>query len=143
MIARCHPPPTANMNLMRPGLHWKTPTVSIASLIVGALFAIGHHVFYSRLDGRQTADKSLLDQSTNIEIGTLCSHVVRASFAIAMSAAYWQLFWQNAKSRPISIGAIDSLAGILTGAQNFFTWSAITSGPHLVSRFSLGWFLGQ
>lgn len=50
-----------------------------------------------------------------------------------MSAAYWQLVLQNAKSKPISIGATDSLAGILTGAQTFFVQSAITSGPHLVA----------
>lgn len=58
-----------------------------------------------------------------------------------MSAAYWQLFWQTAKSKAITIGAIDSLAGILTGAQNFFAWSAICSGPHLVAFALFTWLV--
>lgn len=131
----------AQMKSTYVGVHWKVPTIMAASLIVGVLFALGHHIFYSRLEGRIPDDKDIYRQSTNIAIGTLCSHVVRASSAIAIGVAYWQLFWQTAKSRAISIGALDSLAGVLNGAQNFFDFKAVSSGPYLMTFALLSWLI--
>ena len=41
-----------NGPLIQRYIHWLSPTVMVASLIAGVCFAIGHHCYYTWLDGR-------------------------------------------------------------------------------------------
>jgi hypothetical protein len=63
----------------------------IVGLVAGALFAVGHHLFYRNLNG-QAVNETSYDQQMNIRIGTGLSYLVRAALVIAIGATYFQLF---------------------------------------------------
>ncbi|KAL8846410.1 MAG: hypothetical protein Q9221_008491 [Calogaya cf. arnoldii] len=70
-----------------PNIYWTAPSLMLASLIVGTLFALGHHLFYASLDHKQ-ASTSLAGyyvlgmhisiQQFNTAVGTAFAFLVRA-----------------------------------------------------------------
>jgi hypothetical protein len=85
-------------------IHWWTPSMMFLSLIFGVLFALGHHVFYNSLVNKPTStgDYAVMGtqhpgQQLNIAIGTAFAFLVKAAFVLAVSTAYYQVFWKVAK----------------------------------------------
>lgn len=85
-------------------IHWLVPTTMFTSLLLGALLAIGHHLFYDRLSGTPTstdsfaiAGRKLSRQQFNTAVGTAFASLVRTCLALAVTTAYVQIFWQSMK----------------------------------------------
>ncbi|KAK0276838.1 hypothetical protein LTR35_010232 [Friedmanniomyces endolithicus] len=86
-----------------PQIYWTTPTLLFGSLLVGTIFALGHHLFYASLDGKAAAaaledyhvlGMDLSSQQINTAVGTAFAFLVRACLALAISVAYLQiLIW--------------------------------------------------
>jgi len=113
--------------LWRNGIHWKIPSVMVASL-VGIIFAAGHHAFYSYYNGR-VADNER-EQRFVINAGTAFAFLVQMFLAIATGNAYVQNFWLSMKRRPHSINHIDAMYSALQNALAF--WDVRMWGGHLV-----------
>jgi hypothetical protein len=120
-----------------PRIHWTTPTLMVASLIVGILFALGHHLFYASLDrkhaptsleGHSVLGTYVSTQQFNIAVGTTFAFLVRASLMLSMSIAYFQiLMWSVGKygTKGTKLGHLDVMTSALqdlVSLASFTTW---------------------
>lgn len=97
------------------GIHWRTPTATFVLFLCGIAFALGHHFYYSYLDGQSNTGKE--SQEWAVRVGTALAFLARASLVSAAAIAYEQYSWLRFRERPITIGGINSVFAALT---NFF-----------------------
>ncbi|CAO1604955.1 hypothetical protein XANCAGTX0491_008495 [Xanthoria calcicola] len=117
--------------------HWSAPGLMVASLIVGIIFALGHHLFYASLD-RQPAATTLEDygilgmhvsvQQLNTAVGTAFAFLVRACLMLSISIAYFQIFvWsvgtrRKQGSQLAHLDVMTSALNDLVSLASFGTW---------------------
>lgn len=96
---------------------WQAPTTIVLSLIAGLLLAVGHHLFYAGLhgkeahpDGFQVLGSHISPQQLNIAIGTAIAYLVKAFLLLALSTAYLQLLWRALlrAARGSTLGDLDT-----------------------------------
>lgn len=120
-----------------PQIHWSAPSLTVASLIVGFLFALGHHLFYASLD-RQRAATTLEGygilgmhvsiQQINTAVGTAFAFLVRACLMLSISIAYFQIFMWSVGSHEkkgtqlVHLDVMTSALHDLVSLANFRTW---------------------
>lgn len=120
-----------------PQIHWTAPTAMVASLIVGTLFALCHHLFYASLD-RKHASTSLQGyhvlgtdvsiQQLNTAVGTAFAFLVRACLMLSISIAYFQiLIWNVGKheTKGTTLAHLDVMTSALqdlVSLASFKTW---------------------
>jgi len=116
------------------GVHWLAPASMFGALILGVLFAVGHHIFYSSLsgtsasgDGYRVLGDNITLQQANIAGGTAFAFLVKAMLVYAAAVAFVQLFWKVAISNraTTTLGKLDSLAHApdnLLVLQNLGLW---------------------
>lgn len=111
----------------RSSIHWKAPTTVLLAVVIGTLFALGHHLFYASLDGHPAPndDYTLLGsnfskQQLNIAGGTAFAFLVRASLVTALSTAYIQMFWRAMTHRARE-ATLDSLDTTFSALNNIFS----------------------
>ena len=84
-------------------IHWLAPASMLGGLAAGVLFAGGHHLFYSSLDGKPVTNgflfgSSISKQETRVSIGLAFAFLVKACLVFSMSVAFVKLFWREAKA---------------------------------------------
>lgn len=118
-------------------IHWTAPALMVGSLIVGVLFALGHHLFYASLD-RKHASTSLdgydvlgmhvSTQQSNTAIGTAFAFLVRACLLLSISTAYFQiLIWSVRKhetrgTKLVHLDVMTSALNDLLSLASFKIW---------------------
>lgn len=110
------------------GIHWKVPSIMIASALIGVNFAVGHHAFYSHYNGKVANDER--EQRFIIIAGTSFAFLVKMFLTIATGTAYVQNFWRSVKRLPNSIDHIDALYSVLRNPMSF--WNLRIWGSHLL-----------
>jgi hypothetical protein len=118
-------------------IHWRTPTVIKLAFVAGLAFALSHHIFYNRLDG-QPVNNHLFNQQVNLAVGQALAFLVRACLVIAVSAAYWQIFWKTVLHETLALSQIDALAGMLGSALDLLNFR-VAKHPALVALALLSW----
>lgn len=114
------------------GVHWLAPTTIALSLVLGILFAVGHHLFYNSLDGTIAPNaefdvfgSKVSRQQINIAAGTAFAFVVKVMLVTALAVAYIQLLWRALlSSKHITLGRIDVL---FSGLSNVFSLAKATA----------------
>lgn len=113
------------------GFHWRAPVLMVASLLVGAALAIGHHAFYASLAGTAVSSDPIkvvgwttTQQQINIAIGTAFAFVVKASLILACSTAYMQLLFQAINRKSFKLSTLDNWFG---GLNNIWSFGCLTS----------------
>ena len=108
--------------------HWLAPAALVVALICGLLFAAGHHLFYSSLDGKAAHSdvytilgSDISRQQLNIAGGTAFALLVKTSLGVALSTVFVQLFWQTIKRQSSRDITLESLDTIFDGLNNIFT----------------------
>jgi hypothetical protein len=91
-----------------------------ALLLIGLLFAIGHHVFYAGLNGRD-ADNQL----RVLRYGATLSFLCKASLAASVILAFRQRVWMTVRRKVLSLGAVDSLFAAAEDLTAIFNLEAI------------------
>ncbi|PVH69936.1 hypothetical protein DL98DRAFT_437971 [Cadophora sp. DSE1049] len=131
-------------------IHWRTPASMVGSLLIGCLFAIGHHLFYQSLTGKLTTTytytvlgANLTSQQVNIAAGTAFAFLVRACLVSSVSLAYLQAVWYTAKNtrQSITLANMDVLLSALSNALSLadvFTW---WKWPWLLLVALLNWLI--
>jgi hypothetical protein len=96
---------------------WKTPTTLLGSLLCGVAFAVGHHVFYSSLQGSRVSDNKQLQighfsgvtsQAFNIAVGTALAFCAKAFLGIAATTAWTQCLFRDLRRGSPRLGVVDS-----------------------------------
>jgi len=108
-------------------VHWLKPTLMIGWLVMGIAVALGHHFFYSWLDGRVVQSKE--EQEWYGRIGTGLAFLTKTLLTAASGIAYTQLLWRTLRSKPVSIGGVDALFGVTTNAWNLTSLEIWRRGP--------------
>lgn len=131
------------------GIHWQVPTAATLPLLAGALFAFGHHLFYSSLDGKPAPDDhySILGsyvstQQLNTAAGTAFAFLVKACLFMALSAAYAQIFWRQMLhiTPEVTLERLDATYAALTNIHHLFKVWIWYRYPLLFLLALIGWY---
>jgi hypothetical protein len=121
-------------------IHWRVPTVIILAFVAGLAFALGHHAFYSSLNG-QPVDDYIFGQQINLAVGQAFAFLVRASLVISIGASYWQVFWGTVLHATLALSQVDVLAGMLGSVLDLLDLGASRTRPILVALALLSWMV--
>lgn len=128
---------------------WQAPTTIVLSLVTGVLLAVGHHLFYDNLHGRQArADgwqilgSRVSPQQLNIAIGTALAFLVKTFLLLAISTAYLQLLWRSLlrTSKGTTLGDLDiAFSGLsnLISVSKIWVWRKL---PLLFVLAVVAWY---
>ncbi|KAM0077460.1 hypothetical protein ACKRZS_010383 [Fusarium odoratissimum] len=89
-------------------------------VLIGALFAVGHHLFYLRLNGREAINQSLM-----LRYGTAIAFCAKASLGTAVTIAFHQRAWRVVRFKTARIETINSIFTANSDIFSLFTWSSI------------------
>ncbi|KAI1743397.1 hypothetical protein F4680DRAFT_374515 [Xylaria scruposa] len=93
-------------------IYYVTPSLMTGGLLLGALSAVAHHLFYNSPHYSVVASQS--HQQWSIRIGTVLAFLVRTCLVASAGLAYTQLLWYTLRSRSVTLGGIDSLFDVTT-----------------------------
>jgi len=120
---------------------WFVPSLMACSLVSAILLAIGHHLFYRRLN-RQIVG-SVDQQQWFLRIGTGFAFLVKATLIATAGIAYTQILWRTLESCSVSLKGLDSFFGVVHNAWFFTTWELWGKGPLLALLALILWFVGR
>jgi hypothetical protein len=129
-------------------VHWLVPVSMVGSLLVGVLFAVGHHLFYNSLGGtvppqsmHRVAGLHISGQALNLAIGTTFAFLTRSCLTFAMASSYTQLAWHAVKrsSRPSTVSDIDNVTSALRNLLVIFNIFAWIKWPLILLVALLSW----
>ncbi|KAK0649134.1 hypothetical protein B0T16DRAFT_491818 [Cercophora newfieldiana] len=127
------------LRMMANKVHWLGPTSMVTWLLLAVATAIGHHFFYTWLDGRIVQSKT--EQEWYGRIGTGLAFLTNALLSAASTIAYTQLLWKTLRSKTVSVGGVDALFGATTSAWNLANLELWRRGPLLGVVAAISWML--
>ncbi len=92
-----------------------------AFFVLGILVAIGHHIFYQVLAGREASN-----QLQMLRYGTVLAYFAKVCLAGSIIIAYRQRLWLTMRSKTLYVSTIDGLFEVvedLTGLFNLEVWT--------------------
>lgn len=88
-------------------LHWKGPSLLVASLVIGVGAATAHHFLYSHYDGKP----ALPTDQERLHFGGLAlARIVSMLLTLAAGIAFRQWIWRLLRRKSLPIGSIDTLS---------------------------------
>ncbi|KAK0643891.1 hypothetical protein B0T16DRAFT_355591 [Cercophora newfieldiana] len=108
--------------------------IMYALLILGIIFAVSHHVFYSGLAGKP-AD----DQLKMIRFGTLLSYLSKSSLVSAVIFAYRQQIWATVKRKNLRLRGIDNLFAAVDDLTALASWELVKKARVALALAVLVW----
>ncbi|KAJ4253530.1 hypothetical protein NW757_005482 [Fusarium falciforme] len=103
-------------------------------LVVGVCFAIGHHFFYSSLDG-EIVD----DQLRMLRWGTALAFACKASLTAAVLSAFDQQVWATVRTRFLTVVALDSMFAATENPLDMLNLELLTKAKMAVAMALFGW----
>ncbi|WAO86361.1 Hypothetical protein NCS54_00363300 [Fusarium falciforme] len=103
-------------------------------LVVGVCFAIGHHFFYSSLDG-EIVD----DQLRMLRWGTALAFACKASLTAAVLSAFDQKVWATVRTRFLTVVALDSMFAATENPLDMLNLELLTKAKMAVAMALFGW----
>jgi hypothetical protein len=88
-------------------------------LLVGIAAAVGQHLLYAYLNGREV-DDIIVTQTWVIQFGSALAFLFKTALVTAVGIAFCHAFWFSVRRKAICIGTIDSIFGILGNPFKFF-----------------------
>jgi hypothetical protein len=89
-------------------------------VLAGTLFAVGHHLFYLRLNGKEAVNQSLM-----LRYGTIVAFCAKASLGTAVTIAFHQRAWRVVRNKTARVETIDSIFTANSDIFSLFTWGSI------------------
>ncbi|KAI1652991.1 hypothetical protein F4813DRAFT_376249 [Daldinia decipiens] len=115
------------------------PLLAIAFFVGGILAAVGHHLYYQRLNDTPVTSENL--QVWSIRIGTGLALLTRCGLVAAIGIAAVQQTWLSLRKRAMSIGGIDSMFGIMGNPWSFFNRDFLMHAKRLAVLAAIAWLL--
>lgn len=84
------------------GVDWRKPFFICAALFCGLALALGHHLYYSSLNGTVAGDEER--QAWTIRFGTAFAFLVTSCFHASTAISFGQYVWTIVKRTPLTIG---------------------------------------
>ncbi|KAI1052941.1 hypothetical protein LB506_010005 [Fusarium annulatum] len=102
------------------GVYGHKPYNMCLLVLVGILFAVGHHLFYLRLDGKEALNQSLM-----LRYGTIVAFCTKACLGTAVTIAFHQRAWRVVRNKTARVGTIDSIFTANSDIFSLLTWGSI------------------
>ncbi|KAF3065783.1 Formylmethionine deformylase-like protein [Daldinia childiae] len=115
------------------------PLLAIACFVGGILAAVGHHLYYQRLNDTPVTSENL--QVWSIRIGTGLALLTRCGLVAAIGIAVVQQTWLSLRKRAMSIGGIDSMFDIMGNPWSFFNTDFLIHAKRLAVLAAIAWLL--
>jgi hypothetical protein len=104
---------------------------------LGFAFAVGHHIFYSKLDGRPADDQK--HQIQMMRFGGLLSYAAKASLLGAVVFAYRQQIWVTVITNVLRLRTIDSVFAAVDEPLTLFNWEFLKKARVAACLAVLAW----
>ncbi|RKK99666.1 hypothetical protein BFJ70_g17488 [Fusarium oxysporum] len=88
--------------------------------VIGTLFAIGHHLFYLNLHGKEADNQSLM-----LRYGTVIAFCAKASLGTAVTMAFYQRAWLVMRYKMARLETMDSIFTANSDIFSLLTWGSI------------------
>jgi hypothetical protein len=126
------------------GIYWRAYTTMVASLVAGILLALGHHLFYSSLNGKPVGAAEevmhwVTRQQFNGTIGCLFAFSVNTFLLVAVTTAYTQISWSAIKGRSTRLDTIDTIFQAATSFWTLFSFKIWWKYPVLLLLALIIW----
>ncbi|KAF4461572.1 hypothetical protein FALBO_11628 [Fusarium albosuccineum] len=89
-------------------------------LVTGTLFAVAHHLFYLKLQGKEAKNQSLM-----LRYGTILAFCAKASFGTAVTLAFQQRAWLVVRHKIVRLETVDSIFTANSDLASLLSWKAI------------------
>jgi hypothetical protein len=104
-------------------IHWITPASIAALYVAGVIAAVGHHLFYKKLDGEPAENQLLM-----IRYGTALAFFVKSTLVGTVILCYRQRIWYTFRKKAMTISAIDGLFAATEDPTSFINLEMIRNG---------------
>lgn len=120
-------------------IHWITPALIIGMFVAGVMAAMGHHLFYVRLDGEPAEE-----QLKMVRYGTALAFFVKSTLVGCVIMCYRQRIWHTFRTKAMTVMGIDGLFSATEDpTQFFYNWEMITNGKLATLMAVLSWYAGN
>lgn len=110
--------------LARWHIHWTTPAIMASLFVAGVLGAIGHHFFYTHLNGRPATEQLMM-----VRYGTAMAFFTKSMLVSTVIVCYRQRIWYTLRRKAMTINGIDGLFSATEDPTMFFlNWEMIRNG---------------
>lgn len=96
-------------------IHWTTPAIILSLFIAGVIAAVGHHLFYTNLNGQVATD-----QLRMIRWGTALAFFVKSTLVGSSILCNRQRIWRTFRTKAMTIDGIDGLFSAPEDPTQFF-----------------------
>jgi hypothetical protein len=96
-------------------IHWTTPAIIASLFVAGVAAAVGHHIFYSRLNGEPATE-----QLKMIRSGTAFAFFVKSTLVGCSIVCNRQRIWRTFRRKALTIDGIDGLFSAPEDPTQFF-----------------------
>ncbi|KAJ5436849.1 hypothetical protein N7445_007734 [Penicillium cf. griseofulvum] len=121
------------------GTGWQCPTMMVALVFSGAMFSMGHHLYYQSLDN--TRVNSVDQQTWAIRIGTGFAFLIKSFFVSAIGIAGVQQMWATLRRKFVKIRGIDGMFAVLTSPLALLTLDLWMCAKTLVLLSIMSWLI--
>lgn len=118
----------------------------MGSLIAGCIFAIGHHAYFSSLNGKPVdttttlAGLKVFDEKWANHVAVALAFLAKFCFSMCVGAAYVQALWKTAR-RPLglSVAGLDASFSLLSNPLKFLSTDLLFSAQLLLLLAAISW----
>ncbi|KXG45554.1 uncharacterized protein PGRI_033210 [Penicillium griseofulvum] len=121
------------------GTGWRCPTMMVVLVFSGAMFSMGHHLYYQSLDN--TRVNSVDQQTWAIRIGTGFAFLIKSFFVSAIGIAGVQQMWATLRRKFVKIRGIDGMFSVLTSPLGLLTLDVWMCAKTLVLLSIMSWLI--
>jgi hypothetical protein len=109
-----------NISREHHGIYWEQAGYMFTLALSGAALAIGHHVYYSKLDGALVASAG--HQQWAIRFGTALSFLVKSCLQASTILACGQCVWKVLRNKSLTMGGVDNIFALTSTPFSFLQW---------------------
>lgn len=111
----------------------------VGYLLLGIGFALGHHFYWSSLDG--TVVPSDTDQEWSSRLGIAAAFLTQSALTLAVGAAYTQRIWVTVKRKPLTLSGLDKVFSLQSDIFSFLSKEVLGRAKFLALIGICAWFV--
>ncbi|KAJ5827485.1 hypothetical protein N7447_004248 [Penicillium robsamsonii] len=121
------------------GIGWRVPSMMVGLVFAGAMFSMGHHLYYQSLDGARV--NSVDQQTWAIRIGTGFAFLIKSFFVSAVGIAAVQVMWATLRRKFVNLRGIDGMFSILSSPLALLTPDLWMCAKTLILLAIMSWLI--
>ncbi|KAJ4986261.1 hypothetical protein SVAN01_08196 [Stagonosporopsis vannaccii] len=118
-------------------VHWTTPAIMASLFVAGVMGALGHHFFYTHLNGRPATQQLMM-----VRYGTALAFFTKSMLVSCVIVCYRQRIWHTLRCKAMTINGIDGLFSATEDPTVFFlNWEMVRNGKLATLMAICSWLI--